>query len=237
MKKFFAFLGIALTAVLAAAPDTSALPAVPSTTPAAPLERDLGHGLTYLRLHTLPADLPIAGAKTGTVIVDLRYTRGESEAAAALDRWLKARCSAATPVFVLLNGETAPEVLAWFISHDPLAGLITLGPAGPSFTPDITFKIHPAAERAAYDALEHGTSVETLLTDPTDKPRHDEAAIALERTAPVEESADPGADIANPGEAAAITPTPPRPVIDYVLLRAVQLHHALVALRKTDPAR
>jgi hypothetical protein len=133
---------------------------------------------------------------------------------------------------VLLNAETAPDVLAWFTARVPLPGLITLGNAGPGFTPDIALKIHPAAERAAYNALEQGMPVEALLTDSTEKPRHDEAAIAQERTAPVDDSADSEGDIVVPGEATPITPAPPRPVIDYVLLRAVQLDRSLIALRK-----
>ena len=207
-------------------------PALAANAPAEPLERDLGHGLAYFRVHSLPADLPATAARRGAVVLDLRYTRGESGATAALGGWLKSHGSTTTPVFVLLNADTAPAVVAYFTSHDPVAGLVTLGGAASGYTPDIALKIHPAAERAAYDALEHGTPVESLLIDSPDKPRHDEASIAQERAAPADESTDADTDIANPGEAAPITPATPRPVIDYALLRAVHLHRALLALRK-----
>ncbi len=223
MKKFLLSLLLILAPALAAAP---------ATVPANPLERDLGHGLAYFRVHTLPADLPAATAPRGAVVLDLRYTRTESGATAALGDWLKSHGSTATPVFVLLNADTAPAVLAYFTSHDPVAGIVTIGGATSGYTPDITLKIHPSAERAAYDALEHGTPVESLLLDSTDKPRHDEASIAQERAAPADDSADSDSDIASPGEAAPIAPAAPRPVIDYALLRAVHLHRALLALRK-----
>jgi hypothetical protein len=218
MKKFILSLLLILATGLAAAP-------------ADRLERDLGHGLAYFRLHTLPADLPLATARRGAAILDLRYTRIEPGATAALGAWLKSHSSTATPVFVLLNAETDPAVLGYFTSHDPVAGLVTLGPARSGFVPDITLKISPAAERAAYDALEHGTLVETLLTDPANKPRHDEASIAQERAAAADDAAGPDTDLADSGESA--TPAPvPAPVIDYTLLRAVHLHRALLALRK-----
>lgn len=217
MKKFLLLL--ALAAGLAA------------TAAAEQLARDLGKGLTYSRVHALPADLPAATAKPGAVVLDLRYARGDEGATAALGSWLKSR-NAAAPVFVLLNADTAPVVLAYFTAHDPGAGLVTLGVASPAFTPDITLKLSPAAERTAYEALERGTPVETLLTDPAAKPRHDEAAIAQERAAPADDAATPDTDLAETPAAAPTPPPPPPPVIDYVLLRAVHLHRSLLALRK-----
>ena len=202
-----------------------------ATAAAEQLARDLGKGLTYSRVHALPADLPASTAKPGAIVLDLRYARGDHGATAALGSWLKSR-NAAAPVFVLLNADTAPVVLAYFTAHDPGAGLVTLGVTSPAFTPDITLKISPAAERTAYEALEHATPVETLLTDPSAKPRHDEAAIAQERDGPADDAASPDTDLADTPSAATAPPPPPPPVIDYVLLRAVHLHRALLALRK-----
>jgi len=199
---------------------------------AGPLERNLGPGLTYFRLHVLPADLPVAPGRRGASIVDLRFTVDEPGATAALGDWLKSHCAIATPVFVLLNGDTAPAVLAYFGDHSAMAGLVTLGTPSPGFTPDIIVKIASAVERTAYDALDKGTAVESLLADRMDKPRHDEAAIAQERTAPVGDDTASDTDLADPAKNAPATPTAPPPVTDYTLLRAVQLHQALVALRK-----
>ena len=216
MKKLLLFLALASGFASAAAAEQ--------------LARDLGKGLAYSRVHARPADLPAATVKPGAVVLDLRYARADAGATAALGTWLKSR-NAAAPVFVLLNAETAPVVLAYFTSHDPGNGLVTLGVTSPAFTPDLALKISPVAERTAYEALEHGTPVETLLTDPSAKPRHDEAAIAQERTAAADDSAASDTDLAGPADTAA-TPATPAPVIDYVLLRAVHLHRALLALRK-----
>ena len=197
----------------------------------APLARDLGHGLAYHRVHALPADLPAMSAKPGPLVLDLRYALGDDAAAAVLGAWLKTHCTAKTPVFVLVNGKTAPALLAYFAAIETPAGLITLGPISPGFEPDIALKLVPAAERVAYDALEHGTPLDSLLTDSSVKTRHDEASITQERTgAPGEPTiGDPD------GAYAEITPPSPAippPVIDYALLRAVHLHRALLALRK-----
>jgi hypothetical protein len=223
MKKLFLFLLLLPASILAAAPAPAA---------AAPRERDLGHGLAYFRLRTLPTDLPAGPARHGATILDLRYTRTEAGATVAFGAWLRTHTSATTPVFVLLNAETAPVLVDYFNTHDPVAGLVTLGAAGSGFVPDIIVKVHPSAERTAYEALEHGATVESLLTDPTDKPRHDEASIAQERNAPADDSSDSDSDIAVPGDVAPIVAATPRPVIDYTLLRAVQLDRALLALRK-----
>lgn len=217
MKKHLLCLGLALLPGLAlAAPDR--------------LERDLGQGLAYCRVHVLPADLPAAPAKPGALVLDLRYASGDDRAAAALVAWLKFRSSAAAPVFVLLNADTAPAVLGWFTSHEPPVGLVTLGAASPRLDTDLVLKISPAAERAAYDALEHGTPVANLLTDNSVKPRHDEASIAQERTGSPEDTTG-DSDPAETAEPKPSTPAVPPPVIDYVLLRAVHLHRALLALK------
>ena len=218
MTKSCLLLLLALAPGLAAAPDR--------------LERELGLGLGYCRAHTLPADLPAAAAKPRPLVLDLRYARGDDSAATLLGNWLKFHSSAATPVFVLVNAGTAPALLAYLAAIEPPAGLVTLGPASPAFEPDIPLKISPADERAAYDALEHGTPIEALLADHSAKPRHDEAAIALERTGSPEDSAaaDDGPSDA-PGTAPA-APAPPPPLVDTSLQRAVNLHRTLLALRK-----
>jgi hypothetical protein len=201
---------------------------------AAPLERDLGQGLAYCRVHRLPADLPVAPGKPSPLVLDLRFALSDESATTALGAWLRFRSSTAAPVLVLLNADTAPAVLDFFAALEPPAGLVTLGAASPRLAPDIAVNISAAAEHTAYDALEHGTPLDTLLTDPSPKPRHDEAAIALERTNPPDGSApadSDGPDSAD-GAAAAAAPAVPPPVIDSVLQRAVYLHRSLRALKK-----
>jgi len=211
---FFALLAVLLPVAILAAPDR--------------LEQDLGQGLAYCRVHALPADLP-AAAPRGALVLDLRFAQGDDNAATAFGTWLKLHATAATPVFVLVNADTAPAALAYLAAHEPGPGLVTLGPRSSRLETDIVVKTSDRADRAAYEALEHGTALATLLTDPLVKPRHDEASIAQERTGPAAEEDD--SDTSDSASAAPTAPAAPAPVIDYVLLRAVHLHRTLLALR------
>lgn len=189
------------------------------------LNRDLGRGLGYCRVHVLPADLP-ATAPPGALVLDLRYVHADGDAGRSLTDWFNSRTTHA-PLFVLVNAGTDPVVLDYFASRMPTAGVITLGEATARFAPDIALKIAAPAERAAYDALEKGAPLETLLTDNSTKPRHDEASIAQDRVAATDESQD-----ADPLEPPPVAPAPPPPLIDQALLRAVHLHRTLLALRR-----
>ena len=193
------------------------------------IEQDLGQGLAYCRVHSLPADLPGETAAKSVVVLDLRFSRGDDGAATALGTWLKARSKLGTPVFVLVNDETSPAALAYLSAHDPGPGLITLSPQASRLEADVTLKTSAATDRAAYEAFEHGTPLATLLVDPTPKPRHDEASIAQEHSGAALEvdSSDPADSVDEAPPAPAIPP----PVVDYVLLRAVHLHRTLLALR------
>jgi len=215
MKPYFlALLVVLVPAVAVAAPDR--------------LEKDLGQGLAYCRVHALPADLPTAPPR-GALVLDLRFAHGDDNAATAFGAWLKLHATVATPVFVLINADTAPSALAYFAAHEPGPGLVTLGPRSSRLETDIVVKTSDRADRAAYEALEHGTALATLLTDPLVKARHDEASIAQERTGPAADEDD--SDPSDSASAAPSAPAAPPPVIDYVLLRAVHLHRTLLALR------
>lgn len=193
--------------------------------------RDLGRGLVYYRVHQLPADLPnIAAADKRVCIVDLRYTDGNAEAANALEAWLKNRAAPRTPVFVLANSNTGGPLLAPFASRLPGSGIILIGAEAPGFLPDIAVKISAAEEKRAYDALEAGATLQSLLTDNPDKPRNDEARLAKEHV-PDSANADDGADDV-PASSDKSAPPKLTPPIDAVLQRAVQVHRGLQALKK-----
>jgi hypothetical protein len=98
--------------------------------------------------------------------------------------------------------------------------------------------VAPSVERRAYDALEKGASIDSLISAPVVKERNDEERLDQEhledsappdqaRDAPKSETADSAPDAGQP----AMPPAPP-PLIDPVLQRAVQLHRALVALKR-----
>jgi hypothetical protein len=221
-----AFLGFLLAFTLAPA-------APPALSSSNGLDRDLGHGLAFHRVHQLPGDLPAADSARGKpCVLDLRYVHADADAAAAFAAWLKFNASARAPVFILANADTSAALLASAAPRSPGASVVVIGAAAPGFTPDIAVKISPDAERKAYDALEHGASVESLLAENAGKPRNDEARLAKDRL-PDSGSADdsPGA-ISTPAAEDAAQPPPAPPLLDAALQRAVHLHRALVALRK-----
>ena len=205
-----------LLALLAAAA------ALAPAAPAAALVRDLGQGLVYYRVHELPEDLPstpITG-RPGACVLDLRFAKaGESEAA-TLRAWIKFNVSTRTPIFVLENAVTAPSLLAAVPGNGP-PGLIVLAPAAARASPDIAVRVSAEDDRLAYDALESGAPVESLLRDFPDKPRIDEAYLEKEH---ISDSDAP--------DLPTDKPLPPRPLVDAMLQRAVQLHRGLLALKK-----
>lgn len=201
---------------------------------AAPLELDLGEGLGYFRAHTLPADLPPASAKPRPLVLDLRFSTASDGAANALEAWIKFRATAATPVLVLVNADTPAAFHSVLASFKAQPGFLTLGAATPDFTPDLALDTKGDVERRAYDALEHGTSVDSLTRQNTDKPRNDEASLMHERENPADDFADdPLNDLTDHDDAPpARTPPAAPPLIDVALQRAIQLHRALLALKR-----
>jgi hypothetical protein len=198
---------------------------------AAPL--DLGQKLTYVRLHHLPADL----AQVATVwpspalIVDLRYAVEEGTHAAGPGLPARAR---GEPLFVLVGPATPETAVVALRLVAP--GLLTLGLPAPGIPPDIAVAVTPADDRRAYDALDSGVSIESLLSEKLAKQRFDEAALLHER-AEVPSAADArvaAAPPVKPDHPAAAASSPAEPT-DVVLLRAIQVHRALLALGKLPP--
>jgi hypothetical protein len=196
--------------------------------PAAPLQRDLGLNLAYLRVHALPADLPAPGAVgKRPCVLDIRFVHGGRADGAMLLAWLKAQAGARTPVFLLANRSTSGALLSPLDSADAVVGLVILGPAAKDFAPDIALPVTPEVDRRAYDALEKGASLDSLVVETLDKPRDDEAALARSHLS------DGDADVAAPASTpAAQSP----PLIDVVLQRAIQLHRSLLALKRIPGA-
>jgi hypothetical protein len=192
---------------------------------AAPLERDLGHGLRLYRVRALPADLPPAsesGGKAAACVVDVRYVFAEADAAAAFGAWLRFRAKPRAPVFVLANAQTSNALLRVLAERERGGGAVLIGVGGRQLEPDSPVRTTAQDERRAYDALEkEGVAVEKLLTENADKVRNDEASLSRDRLA--EASADAAAEALDPQS---------RPPIDVALQRAVHLHRALLALKK-----
>jgi len=193
----------------------------------APVERDLGDGLAFFRLHAIPSDLPSdASVRQRPCVLDVRYVSGSRTDATALLAWLKLHAGPRTPVFLLANPATSAALLAPLNSADAVPHLVILGPAARDFEPDIALPVAPEIERRAYDALEKGASIDSLIAEPVEKVRDDEERLEREHLpdgALSDQSADPGPS--------ARPPAPP-PLIDAVLQRAVQLHRTLLALKR-----
>jgi hypothetical protein len=197
--------------------------ALPLLVAAAPVERDLGQGLVYVRVHALPADLPPKPAgRLPTCIVDMRYVDADAEAAAAFSTWLKSRAAPRSPVFVLANADTSAAVLKTLSTLPRGGSMAVVGVEGGQFRPDVAVKISPEDDRRAYEALEKGTPIAALLADNPNKVRNDEASLSKDRVA------EASADAADETLAGKRTPPP----IDATLQRAVHLHRSLVALKR-----
>ena len=193
---------------------------------AAPLERDLGRGLSFLRVHALPADLAKGAAAGHPVVLDLRYVQGGPNEAAGLLAWLKQHAGAKTPVFLLANDQTSAALLVPLNSPEAVTGLVILGAAAHGFDPDIALAVPAADERRAYNALERGAAITSLVVARDDKPRNDEATLAKARLADDSSEDDEPKPVEKP------KPAPAPQVIDPVLQRAVQLDRSLLALRR-----
>jgi hypothetical protein len=188
------------------------------TAAAAPLTRDLGDGLLYVRVRELPADLPASPpVPGGACVLDLRYLPAGRDAAAAFVAWAEFRAGVRSPLFLLANRDTGAELRAALRRLPRGGGCIVIGIPGPGFEPQLAVPSDPAAERTAYDALEGAASALDLLVENPGKPRLDEAS--LNRPRPEEEDLPSAASPAS------------RPV-DAALQRALHLHRSLRALRR-----
>ncbi|HXQ79663.1 MAG TPA: hypothetical protein VN775_00030 [Opitutaceae bacterium] len=195
--------------------------ALPHPGAAAAKGSDLGQGLSYIRVHELPADLPSPpSGRPGPCVLDLRFAKSNEADALALRAWARTNASPRAPIFVLENAATSPSLLASLPGNGP-RGLIVLAPASAGLGPDIAVRVAADLDRRAYEALEKGAPVQSLLSDNPEKPRVDEAYLEKEHLS------DGDAPDAATGK-----PSPPSPLVDAMLQRAVQLHRGLLALKK-----
>ena len=213
-------------------------PAGRAAPPSPPDGHPLGRNVTYARVHALPADLPSSTAvHQGSLVLDLRFVPAGAEEAQAFAAWLKFQARPAAPVIVLINAQTSPALFAPLADAEAPPGVVSIGPAAAGIKPDLALDVTAEADRRAYEAFEHGTPLTELVTPKLDKTRHDEAEIARERTAaangdvPDGDAGDDDLPAGPPKTITAVLVSPPAPV-DAVLQRALQLHRALLALRK-----
>lgn len=210
----------------------------------AAIEKDLGQSLHYLRVTDARADkaaVTAAIAQHPQLVLDLRNLNAETDFIAALHDTLAKKPAAPAARFVLINAATSPAVRAT-LDDDALLSVITLGPKTKALATDIAVSISAEEDARAFAALANGTALEKLIADPVEKRRYDEAKLVQDHTngvspADAELPADaedesvatePANGKKTNGQEKKATP-PPR---DLVLERAVQLHRALLALKK-----
>jgi hypothetical protein len=194
---------VALTSVLGASASSPAPPAAPL---------DLGQGLSYVRLRHGPDDSgPLKAAwPARALVVDLRYPQGDSTRVFAIDMPARPPTSA---LFVLIGPGTSEDAVRALRALAP--NLVTLGPAGPGLAPDVALAVKPEADRRAYDALDAGTPLETLIGEKHSEPRFNEAALAREHengdTDEADGEADTGGQDDSAPDAKPAAPIPPPP--------------------------
>lgn len=181
---------------------------------AAPI--DLGEGLAYVRLKSLPADLP-AASRAGPLVADLRFLPATAEHATAFAAWLRFQARPGVPLLLVANPETGEELRRVLAGPRPPA-VVLIGVPGPGFAPDLTVTASRENDRRAYAAGEQGITVATLLADHPGKVRQDELSLR------------PGGEESRPPVPSAGA-DPVEPVIDAALQRALHLYRAYRALR------
>jgi len=209
----------------------------------AAIEKDLGQALAFFRVTNAQADqasLIDTIEQRPALVIDLRGLTCEPDFVAALYTALAKTPPPHAVRIVLINTATTQSLIA-ALDDDALLSVITLAPRTPNFASDIVIATTSEEERLALEALSNGAPVEKLIGDTRDKRRYDEAKLVHDHTngiTPAEDEIPPDAeDDTVTTEPAKKKPTvadkkaepPPR---DLVLERAVQLHRALLALKK-----
>lgn len=189
---------------------------------------DLGHGLAYLGVQSLAGAekaLRSAVPGTGALVLDLRQVKANDDSPDALRAALGGRAAGA-PLFVLVGPATPPAIAEVLAKSTAL----TLGIAGSQPAPKVVVKTDADSDRRAGEALAAGTPVETLISGKIEKDHFDEATLVHEFKNGNPDAAPPAAPDPTAEKSADAAAKAPK-LVDRVLQRAVQLHHALLALR------
>jgi hypothetical protein len=206
---------------------------------AAVTEHDLQQDLAYARSASLDTDLEVIAknlTRHPALILDLRQASATEKSAADLAQLL-ARAPA-TPRFVriiLLSKDSSRALMKELTTDFP--GVVTISAQSELFTPDIKVAVTAEEDRLAYEALTSGVALDKLLSGSTpQKIRYDEASLVRDHTnngarMPLTEESEDEASAPDTSTAANAPKPAPQPV-DRVLLRAVQLHRTLLALKK-----
>lgn len=179
----------------------------------------------------------VRGGFLGPIILDLRYFTDSKFADSWLDG-ISAIGKPGQPVLLLVSPETSRVILAALAPG--VRDCITIGRAAPGFHTDIVVDVTAENDHAAWlvTGRRNVDALQKLITPVIDKPRNDEAALAKEHAADLAgtDNSDSSADDSTtdaPNAKASTSNPKSAPLIDAVLLRAVQINRGLLALKKT----
>lgn len=232
----------ALTLSIAAAPETKG--GTPQKIPIAAAASgtiDLGQKLAYLRVADLAGELPAIRAALAAhpaLVIDLRGVTTNIVTAQAFRTALippaeKTRAAR----FVLINAATAsaiPFALGSGLPDDGVPGVVAIAPSGYQLPVDLRAPGGADDDRRACEAIAAGKPPASLLNRQPQKQRYDEAALLRDydsRTAPAGETSDDVGTLPQKNNAPAAEKGPP-PLTDSVLQLAVNVHRALLSLKK-----
>lgn len=210
----------------------------------AAIEKDLGQALAFFRVTAAQADLSSLVdtiQRRPALVLDLRGVNCEAEFVTAFHSALAKAPAPHAARMILVNAATSKSLLA-ALDDDALISVIVLAPHYAQIDADIQISTTAEEERRALEALTKDTPVEQLIKDPKEKRRYDEAklvhdhangVIPADSELPADADDDTVTSEATNGKKPASTEkkaeSSPR---DLVLERAVQLHRALLALKK-----
>jgi len=201
---------------------------------------DLGEGLSYLRVQSFgdsAKGLDAAVRERDFLVVDLRHAATTAESAGLLRAALAARTSK-QPAFILVGPATPAaigEVLNSATDH-----CLTLGVKESAPAPQVIIDQPAATDRLAYEALDSGQPLASLISGKITKERYDETALMKEfnggNTNPSPPAGPDPTAKPNPEKSPTTEPVAPgvskvEPLIDRVLQRAVHLHRAMLAIK------
>ncbi|HEY9156012.1 MAG TPA: hypothetical protein VIM69_12825 [Opitutaceae bacterium] len=205
-----------------------------SAAPAQASVQELEKGLAYARIGDLGRDATQleAALSKPTLILDLRDATGTAEEAKTLAGRLGQMPAKPTDHrLILINPRTAPAIVSAVEVTEPRQ--LTIGPRADGFQVDITVPTSVDDDERAFTAFASGTPLNKLDDSNPDKKRYDEATLAKNRAAAVAEAEGDNEDDSpspSPTPTPATEKKPENPVHDYVLERAIQLHHALLVI-------
>ena len=141
---------------------------------------DLGEGLSYLRVHVIDEStkgLTASLREREFFVLDLRHANTTTESAALLHTALDGRATK-QPVFILVGPATPTAIGKILVAAT--GKCVTLGVKEAMPMPQVIVDQSADTDRLAYEALESGQPIASLISGKIGKDRFDEAELMKE---------------------------------------------------------